>query len=149
METILNYLPFGRGIHWSPVNSPSNGACMFSLVWAMSVEQTVKLVIWEAIMHMGFGKYCVWIHKWNQSWYQACKSIINNKNVSSMLLNYVSNRHLYWEFLRDTLSTLNSLNTSLASPGHQQPWYWLSRIGMSLSYMRKDFNNLCHVNVEQ
>ena len=28
----------------------------------------------------------------------------------------------------------------LASPGHQQPWYWLCRTGRSLSYLRKDFN---------
>ena len=37
----------------------------------------------------------------------------------------------------------------LASPGHQQPWYWLCRIGRSLSYWRKDFNCLCHVNVKK
>ena len=28
----------------------------------------------------------------------------------------------------------------IASPGHQQPWYWLCRINRSLSCMRKDFN---------
>ena len=37
----------------------------------------------------------------------------------------------------------------LASPGHQHPWYWLCRIGKSLFYIRKDFNNLCHVSVEE
>ena len=37
----------------------------------------------------------------------------------------------------------------LASPGHQQPWYWLCRMGRSLSYLRKDFNHLCHINVEE
>ena len=36
----------------------------------------------------------------------------------------------------------------LMSPGHQQPWYWLGRIGRFLSYLRKDFNHLCHINVE-
>ena len=30
----------------------------------------------------------------------------------------------------------------LTSPGHQQPWYWLCRIGRFLSYLRKDFNYL-------
>ena len=34
----------------------------------------------------------------------------------------------------------------LASPGQQHPWYWL---GMFFSYMGKDFNHLCHVNVEE
>ena len=33
----------------------------------------------------------------------------------------------------------------LVSPGHLQPWYWLCRIGRPLSYLRKDFNYLCHV----
>ena len=37
----------------------------------------------------------------------------------------------------------------LASPGHQHPWYWPCRIGKFLSYLNNDFNNLCHVNVEE
>ena len=37
----------------------------------------------------------------------------------------------------------------LVSPGHQQLWYWLCKIGRSLSYMRKYFNNLCHTIVEE
>ena len=37
----------------------------------------------------------------------------------------------------------------LSSQGHQQPWYWLCKIGVSLSYLRKDFNYLCHVSVEE
>ena len=37
----------------------------------------------------------------------------------------------------------------LASPGHQHPWYWLCRIGKCLSYLRKDFNYPCHVNMEE
>ena len=37
----------------------------------------------------------------------------------------------------------------LTSPGHQQPWYWLCRMGRFLSYLRKDFNYLRHTNVEK
>ena len=37
----------------------------------------------------------------------------------------------------------------LASPGHQQPWYWLCNIGKSWSYTRNDFNFLWHVSVEE
>ena len=37
----------------------------------------------------------------------------------------------------------------LTSPGHQQPWYWLCRIGRFLSYLRKDFKYLCCINVEK
>ena len=37
----------------------------------------------------------------------------------------------------------------LASPGHQQLWYWLCKIGRPLSYLRKDFNYLCHIILEE
>ena len=37
----------------------------------------------------------------------------------------------------------------LTSPGHQQPWNWLCRIGRFLSYFRKDFNYLRRINVEK
>ena len=37
----------------------------------------------------------------------------------------------------------------LTSPGHQQPWYWLCRIGKFLSYLRNDFNYLRRINVEK
>ena len=37
----------------------------------------------------------------------------------------------------------------LVSAGHQHPSYWLSRIGKSLSYRRNDFNNPCHVILEE
>ena len=37
----------------------------------------------------------------------------------------------------------------LSLPGHQQLWYWLCRIARSLSYLRNNFNYLCHINVEE
>ena len=37
----------------------------------------------------------------------------------------------------------------LTSPGYQQPWYWLYRICRSFSYLRKDFEYLCHINAEE
>ena len=37
----------------------------------------------------------------------------------------------------------------LASPGHQQPWYWLCKKGKSWFHTRKDFNYLWHVSVEE
>ena len=36
----------------------------------------------------------------------------------------------------------------IALPGHQQPWHCLCRINRSLSSMRKDFNYLNHLSVE-
>ena len=37
----------------------------------------------------------------------------------------------------------------LASPGHQQPRYWLCNISKSWSYTGKDFNYLWHIIVEE
>ena len=37
----------------------------------------------------------------------------------------------------------------LMSPGHQQPWYCLCRIGRFLSYLMKDFNYLRLINLEK
>ena len=37
----------------------------------------------------------------------------------------------------------------LASPGHQQPWYWLSLIGKLLPWSSKDLSYLCHINVDE
>ena len=37
----------------------------------------------------------------------------------------------------------------LASPGHQQPWYWLFGICRSFSYLRMCFKYLCQINVEE
>ena len=34
-----------------------------------------------------------------------------------------------------------------ALSGHQRPWYWLCRIGKLFSYLRKDYNCLCHVSM--
>ena len=37
----------------------------------------------------------------------------------------------------------------LASPGHQQPWYWLCRINRPLSSLRKGYNHLCQLSAEK
>ena len=37
----------------------------------------------------------------------------------------------------------------LGSPGHKQPWYWICRIGRSLSYSRRNFNYLCLIGLEE
>ena len=37
----------------------------------------------------------------------------------------------------------------LASPGHQQPWYWLCMISRSLSFIRIDRKYLCHLSVQE
>ena len=37
----------------------------------------------------------------------------------------------------------------LTSPGHQQPWYWFYRISRSFFCLRRNFNYLCLISVEE
>ena len=37
----------------------------------------------------------------------------------------------------------------IASPEHYRPGYWICIVGRSLAYMMKNFNYLCHANVEE
>ena len=37
----------------------------------------------------------------------------------------------------------------LASPGHQQQWYWLCKLCRSFSHRRKDFSHICNVSMEE
>ena len=87
--------------------------------------------------------------------------------LNSRLLLYLGSRicssDLIW--LKDGSLTLNVRGPSyhgltrsiswllmawlLTSPGHQQPWYWLCRIGRCLSYLKKDLNYLRRINVEK
>ena len=40
------------------------------------------------------------------------------------------------------------MSRSLTSPSRQPSWYLLCRINRSLSSMREDFNDLCHLSVD-
>ena len=54
---------------------------------------------------------------------------------------------VYYEITSSTLWQL--MPWSLASPGNQQPWYWICRINKCLSSTRTDFNYLCLQCVEK
>ena len=45
--------------------------------------------------------------------------------------------------------SISSISWRRKEPGHQQPWFWLRRIGRFLSYLRKDFNYMRCTNVEK
>ena len=63
------------------------------------------------------------------------------RSSAAMILT-LGNRHVH------VLLQMN-LDNLFASPGHQQPGYWLYWMNRSLSSMGKDFNNLCHLSVEK
>ena len=47
------------------------------------------------------------------------------------------------------LGLTRSISWLLLSWRRKEPWYWLCRIGRFLSYLRKDFNYLCRINVKK
>ena len=68
----------------------------------------------------------------------VCQNIHNVKVTPNVTLNVRGPRYLG---LTRSISWL-LMPWLLTSPGHQQPWYWLCRIGRFLSYLRKDFSYL-------
>ena len=56
---------------------------------------------------------------------------------------FVELRPKYFERIRSVQRLL--IPWLLMSPGHKQPWYYLCRISMPLSSMRKDFNFQHHI----
>ena len=65
---------------------------------------------------------------------------------------WLINRKIQWHWSESNLTRSISwllMPWLLTSPGHQQPWYWLCRIGRLLSYFRKAFNYLRRINVEK
>ena len=94
----------------------------------------------------------VWYKTWqgiNQmSMYMCCTEIIIFVHWEDLFHLTLNVREPSYLGLTRSISWL-LMPWFLASPGHQHPWYWLYRIGRSLSYSRKDFNYPGHVNVEE
>ena len=68
--------------------------------------------------------------------------------TSKIYFNWFNVRGSSYLGLTRSLSLL-LMSWLLASSGHQHPRYWPCRICRSLPYLRKDFNYLCHVDVEE
>ena len=119
------------------------------------------------------GRVCVSCHWTLQCLCRGCfrvpfEDVSTSQSGTFQRLNYIMNRTYSLSYLhllvrsswKDAFTSGTHLRLGpdwswllmpwlLVSPGHQQPWYWLCRIGRSLSYISKDFNHLCHVNVGQ
>ena len=108
--------------------------------------------------HCWFRWYCVIClapsHYLNQWWL-----ICSRKCIVNVIMSTVQNG-IHFVQATFNIRGLNNFGSTwsiswllmpwlLASPGHQHPWYSPSRIGKLLSCTRKDFNYLCHVNVEE
>ena len=73
----------------------------------------------------------------NRTW--ACFIYIEEQGISQWLDTLTLNvRGPSYLALTRSISWL-LMPWLLAPPGHQQPWYWLCRIGRFLSYLRKAF----------
>ena len=92
---------------------------------------------WETMLHCNMVSH--WLSPY-PGW-----SYIHNNRKSDLTLNV---RGPSWLGLTRSISWL-LMPWLLASPGHQQPWHWLCRIGGSLFYSRRNFNYLCLISVEE
>ena len=77
-------------------------------------------------------------------WFKTPVGILNDKGEN----------YLYQPLINSYLGLTRSISWLLkpwllSSPGHQQPCYWLCKLGRPLSYTRRDFNYLCHVIVKK
>ena len=75
--------------------------------------------------------------------WRICASLGDNAFLPFLLL-----RSEY--FARIVSILLLLMHWLLVSPSHQQPWYWLSRVNVSntfLSSMRTAFSYLCHLSL--
>ena len=108
------------------------------------------------INKMGFKKYASEIPAWSPRGQWACWV-----RTSKLLQKDIYFKWFYSE-LRDlkrlVLRPEHSQGTSsipwlvmawpFGAPGYQQPWYWLTKIGV-WSYLRNNFNHLIHFSMEE
>ena len=101
-----------------------------------------QYIIIGSVYGLAFTKYqaIIWTNDYPGAW---CN--MSSLSHSELTLNVPGLSYL---FLTSSKSWL-LMSWLLTLPGHQQPWYWPCRIGRSLSYLRKGFKYLCHINVEE
>ena len=119
--------------------------------WHIYISQTVYAMFWwwyGDCVDQSISRYTV-SYKVCHKYSEPSKERVNHQHVglgySGLTLNVRGPSYLG---LTRSISWV-LMPWLLASPGHQQPWYWLCRMGRSLSYLRKDFNHLYHINVEK
>ena len=108
------------------------------------------LITWFTLMYEQIGAYFTYvIHLIAFSWVRISffNSCFFKDPYNNMLLTLNMRGPSYLGLTR-SISWLLML-WLLASPGHPEQWYWLCRIGRSLSYSRKDFNYMCHINAKE
>ena len=132
-----------------------SGCLCISLWWHTFTAQ---------ICHLAYMCSChiKWLPKLDFTVIHQCEMQYNIRALQFIFSNTTAEVHTFsaHKYLTLNMRGLNYLCSTrsiswllmpllLSSPGHQQPWHWLCRIGRSLSYLRMDFNYLCHINVEE
>ena len=114
--------------------------------WHRSRSTLVQVMAWCLMVFSGTHLREI-VSNWQYVTFGSDNGLVPKRaNVCCMLTLNV--RGLSYLGLTRSVSWL-LMSWLLASPGHQQPWYWLCRMGRSLSYLRKDFHHLCDINVEE
>ena len=82
---------------------------------------------------------------WSVSYFDWQLSILAFLMVKPEYL--VRTRSIPWLLISCRCITMSVDTLATASPGHQQPWYWLCRINVSLSLESKNFSYLYAISV--
>ena len=108
--------------------------------WSMGLKKLLPEPMltyqwWSSVMfHSGEGNFLKNAQDIN------FEIVLRNTHLTLLVLKLKSTRRI-----RSILGLL--MPWFLASPGDQQPCYWICRMNGSLYYMRKDFNDLIHLSI--
>ena len=141
--------------------------CLEHILWSCLLVEVTGLHAWSNnIISMAFNcsnssalamqllqsctKPPIWGYLWNSTKYilpiyWKIWFLYNFENLRALTLNVWGPSYLG---LTRSISWI-LMPWLLTSPGNQQPWYWLCRIGRFLLYLRKDFKYLHRINVEK
>ena len=159
------WIPFTKGQYWM------RGKLFHFTIMSYTFSRT-RISKWN-VLHNNWSIMSIWLVLWRHqaiAWNDDDLSLIGKEQTSMKFewkCEIFSSDAFGRSSVRGTLfcSALNVRGPSklgltrsiswllmpwlLTSPGHQQPWYWLYRICRSLSYLKKNFKYLCHINVEK
>ena len=135
-HSIIIYTPQYKCMHRQPIHF-----IHLCTLWTFNLEFTRVLKSVLQIIIYIYNNYTV-------DWYSSSVFCISSEELTNSWSLTLKVWGLSYLGLTRSISWL-LMPWLLASPGHQQPWYWLCKIGRSLSYLRRKFNYLCLISVEE
>ena len=147
------------GPTWGPPGTDRNQVGHKLATWILPSWEDQVLYRISRSAFVLFWTYCfcvTYLPRFSNVTSQTTKQPYDLKHqwVFWMILNDIGENYLYQPLINSYLGLTRSISWLLkpwllSSPGHQQPCYWLCKLGRPMSYTRRDFNYLCHVIVEK